>query len=775
MQGHVLDPQGRAVEGAAVAATNSASGAQFRAQSDPAGAYRFPLLAVGEYRITATHPQFRAAQARAVVVGAQAVEVDLRFVELAARRELVTVRAEPLAVDTTSAGVQAGYTAAQVLETPGASESLLALVTRTGTAWHSQEHLHIRGAHQVAYRVNGVEIPDLSLFGAVTPLIDPRNVNFAEVTTGGLLPEYGNRTAGVVDAVVRSGLDEGARRGQIELAGGNLKRASAFAAYGGRAGRGGAPAASGERVLGYYLQAGALARGRGFNPPPDVIAPGAILQPPEDQTRHNFRRTYQGFGNFDYRQGSSAFWNLTLGSYRTGLQIPNTQEQQRFGRDYLQLERDRFLNLQWNRLLSGGGLLTLTGFFHQNRVEVAGRRDAPGLPLAGDNRRAGYAGGRADFSQRFSRGAGGHFFKTGLEVYRARVRDDFLIRGGSSYASRVPSHGAEQSFYAQDQWMATGRLTLTYGARLDRFQASYFPANQGGGLTRDYSFLSPRLGFAYRLGDSQTVLFGNAAYLFLPPPLEYFDLPQNGLFPERVSFTPTRPEQDAQYDVGLKFQLRGFRIRADQWFKRQMRFLDHVQLAPIQSGLTSFGGAERINPNIFLPVNLDRARAYGAELLLESPQHRGFSLFLNYAYNRAQAYGGIIAGLRDGREFEPRYFSLDHDQRHAGYAGVTWRHEPTRTFVTTLYGYGSGFPDASAELLAPFFAGEPTCARRNCRLPPHHTLSFSLGKSLGDWLTLRLEVENVTNAVYPINLGSEFNGSHFSTPRQAAIRLTYRF
>jgi hypothetical protein len=36
-------------------------------------------------------------------------------------------------------------------------------------------------------------------------------------------------------------------------------------------------------------------------------------------------------------------------------------------------------------------------------------------------------------------------------------------------------------------------------------------------------------------------------------------------------------------------------------------------------------------------------------------------------------------------------------------------------------------------------------------------------------------IENLTNNVYPINLGSDFNGSHVSQPRMAVIRLSYRF
>src|SRR5258707_827826 len=114
----------------------------------------------------------------------------------------------------------------------GASESIAGLEAHTGTAWRSQEHLHIRGAHQVGYQVNGINIPDLSIFGSVTPFIDPRNIKFAEVTTGGLSAEFGNRTAGVVNTLVRSGFDHGYGRGEVEVSEGNLSRSSIFANFG---------------------------------------------------------------------------------------------------------------------------------------------------------------------------------------------------------------------------------------------------------------------------------------------------------------------------------------------------------------------------------------------------------------------------------------------------------------------------------------------------------------------------------------------------------------
>ncbi|HJZ67007.1 MAG TPA: TonB-dependent receptor, partial [Blastocatellia bacterium] len=217
-----------------------------------------------------------------------------------------------------------------------------------------------------------------------------------------------------------------------------------------------------------------------------------------------------------------------------------------------------------------------------------------------------------------------------------------------------------------------------------------------------------------------------------------------------------------QYDIGVKFALRRFRVRVNQWFKRQNRFLDHLQLS-------SLGGhGELINPNIFLPVNLDRARTHGVEAFVEAPAYRELRVYVNYSLNYAEAKGGVISGFNDGAPPEPKYFFLDHDQRHQVYVGADYRLEKFHAFANAIYAFGSGFPDASDSLFG-------HCVTKECRLPAHSSLSIALGKVFSGRVEAKLEVENITGTVYPINLGSEFNGSHVSPPRVITTRVSYRF
>lgn len=775
LDGRVLDPQGRSVAGVEVILIPIEGEVEYRKLSDEEGRFHFTFIPVGRFHLEARARNFENVVADVSIFSGQATSVTLRFPTVAGNIDRIEVHATPAALDTRTSSVQSSHGPTEISRIPGASDTFNALLATTNTAWYSQEHLHIRGAHQVGYQVNGIEVPDLSLFGAVTPFIDPRNTRFAEVTTGGLLAEYGNRTAGVVNVMSRSGFDRKTRYGDVELAGGSFGRGSVSGALGGRVGE----------KFAYYVQTTALASDRGFNPPPSFLTPfdlnhngqWDILDAPVSQTVHNFRRTMQPFATFDYLPTSRDRINLTLGGYRTDLQVPNTYAQELAQRDYIQLERDQFQNLRWERTVSSNTLISMAGYHHFNSVEVRGQWDEPQNPLAGDHRLANYYGGLGELAWNHGR----HLVKAGVQVYGVALREDFVVfpnpLGPQSvvapFHSGVPSRALQESGYLQDQINWSEHWTISLGGRLDLFQARY-QRQHGGALGQSDRFFSPRLGVAYRVGESDTVVFANFAYLYLAPPIEYLELPADAgsatsAFPAGFGFTPTRAEKDIQYDVGVRFLARGFRVRVNQWLKRQDDFLDHAQLRQFS------GTGELINPNIFLPVNLTRGRTHGVEVQVRAPRYHGLSAFGGYSLNYAQAIGGRVGGFMEGEPPESSYFSLDHDQRHSVTAGTTYDLERWGAFATAIFNYGSGFPDASEDLLAPYFGGAPTCATSRCRLPGHSTLSFSVGKKLWKGFGGRLEFENVSNRVYPINLGSEFNGSHVSAPRTITVRLNYDF
>jgi len=765
VSGRILDPQGAAIDHALVTLVNLADSSHRQSTSDEQGRFELHFVELGSYLLRAEAPGFVPVGKTLSVVSGQRISVDMQFARIATARQKVTVLSDaPEAIDTRSSVVETQYNQEDIRTQPGALDTLSALLAHVGTAVVSQEHPHVRGAHQIGYLLNGIEVPDLSIFGSITPFIDPQNLKSVEVETGGLRAEYGNRTAAAVNSIARSGFDPAAHHGLVDLEGGNMHRGSGTLSYGNRVS---------ERFA-YYVESRAFFSDRAFDPPPDFldVAPRNglgvpdILVPPHSQTAHNFRRTLASFINFDYRASSRDIFNLVMSGYRTDLQIPNDFLQQQAGRDYVEFERDHFENLRYDHLFGLDRLLMVAAFHHFTRLETDGRSDIASDPLASDNRRANYTGSRADYS--WSRGK--HALRVGEEFYAVDLQDDFLLRPNprdprtlpGAFLSNVPAAAYEQSDYTQDQFNATDSLTLSLGLRFDFFRPIYKPRSEPE-IKRAYSFFSPRFGFAYRLGRSSTVLFGDFAYMFLPPPIEYFNLrtakAENlSIFPSSLSFTPTRPEHDVQYDVGVRFPWRGFSVRINQWYKHQIHFLDHVQLSAIGEG------NELINPNIFLPINQDGARTYGVEGFIRSPEYRGVSSFLNYSYNVAQGIGGIAGGFDDGNSRVNRFFYLDHHQRNNAYLGVNYNLSEFHAFVDTIVSYGSGFPDASNNLFG-------RCVTPRCQLPAHATLGAALGKTFLNRIDARLEIENILNKVYPINLGSEFNGSHYSPPRMITLRV----
>jgi outer membrane receptor for ferrienterochelin and colicins len=386
-------------------------------------------------------------------------------------------------------------------------------------------------------------------------------------------------------------------------------------------------------------------------------------------------------------------------------------------------------------------------YHHFNRVEIDGRNDRP--LVANDNRRVHYYGTRADYSSAVGR----HFIKVGGEAYLAKVRDDFTIfptQPGVPFApfrSAAPVLGKEQSAYVQDQVSVTDHLMLDLGLRLDAFQGK-----------RSDVLVGPRLGVSYKIADTPVALFASFGRLFLPPAVEFFDIaasaqgPGTGRFSDDFTFLPVRPEIDTQYEVGVKFPLHGFKTKVTQWYKHQKNFLDHMQLEHPSGDV-----------NIFLPVNLERARSRGVEMFVESPRYKGLNFYVNYALYYAQAKGGITGGLiKRGEPPEPRYFFLDHDQRHTLSVGAEYHIERYQAWINANFRVGSGFPDASGTFV-------------RSRLPGHAIVDLAIGKTFFQRWEAKLELENLTNNVYPINLSSEFNGSHYSAPRLVTFRLGYRF
>ncbi|MFZ1939227.1 MAG: carboxypeptidase-like regulatory domain-containing protein, partial [Terracidiphilus sp.] len=102
MAGIITDPQGAAIPGARIDATNVATGLVYKAVSSTAGDYSIPDLPLGDYNVTVSFTGFTTTTVKAVRISAGAIfSLPVRL-ELSGTTEVVMVDADTVSLDTTT-------------------------------------------------------------------------------------------------------------------------------------------------------------------------------------------------------------------------------------------------------------------------------------------------------------------------------------------------------------------------------------------------------------------------------------------------------------------------------------------------------------------------------------------------------------------------------------------------------------------------------------------------------------------------------------------------
>ncbi|HJZ51005.1 MAG TPA: carboxypeptidase-like regulatory domain-containing protein, partial [Candidatus Acidoferrales bacterium] len=102
ISGIVTDPSGSVVPGVSVTATNTATGVQATIQTDGAGFYSFPNLAVGDYDIEVKQTGFKSYRRSGIHIDANsAIRADVKL-EIGQVSESVTVNSDAVHVETQS-------------------------------------------------------------------------------------------------------------------------------------------------------------------------------------------------------------------------------------------------------------------------------------------------------------------------------------------------------------------------------------------------------------------------------------------------------------------------------------------------------------------------------------------------------------------------------------------------------------------------------------------------------------------------------------------------
>jgi outer membrane receptor protein involved in Fe transport len=457
------------------------------------------------------------------------------------------------------------------------------------------------------------------------------------------------------------------------------------------------------------------------------------LQTPGPEVLHDSVWGLGGFGSLMFNKDASNQFRLATSLRRDNYQIPNDPEAQELGVRDTERERDAIVDFTWVRTLSPRVLWTLSPFYHYNRANY----DGEGAPVSTVQQRAStYAGGQTAITATTRE----HNARAG--VYAYGQLDNELIHlstnDGSGRDVRQANSGTGSlvAAFLEDQYKPTQWLTITGGLRLTRFS---------GSLSENAA--DPRLGVAVRIPRLNWVARGFWGRYYQPPPLTTVSGPLLDLaVSEGLGFIPLAGERDQEYQAGLAIPLRGWTFDVNRFQLRARNYFDHNTLG---------------NSNIFFPLTIDGALIKGWEVTARSPRiAKRAVVSVAYAYLLSQGQGAVTGGLTDFSPPESGYFLLDHDQRNTLHVNFNVS-LPWRTWLSGDVYYGSGFTDGESETPA--------------HLEPHTTFDVSLGKAIGERLSISLTALNAANRRYLLDNSETFGGTHYADPRSIYVQLRYRF
>lgn len=219
--GTIENPQRSVVAGAAVVATNEATGLERKTTTNDSGAYTLALLQPGSYRISVTAAGF-GALSRAGVLLQVAQTATLNFeLRVGSTAEVINVSGEQPLLDTSTAAIGGVVTPEQVENLPilGRNSNALMVLEPGVVATRQTTAAPVLESHYQFFSINGSR-PDQSQFildggndtnlafngPEYTPGVE--EVEEYRIQTSNFSAEYGNTSGGVINIATKSGTNK---------------------------------------------------------------------------------------------------------------------------------------------------------------------------------------------------------------------------------------------------------------------------------------------------------------------------------------------------------------------------------------------------------------------------------------------------------------------------------------------------------------------------------------------------------------------------------------
>jgi len=752
VRGVVTDATGAVVPHAIVKLGSQLSGYSVTAVADDQGRYSFNSVPFAQFTVTAEAQGFQPAIWTEHLKSSVPLTLNLQLAVSQTKESLTVTERAPL-LETASTTTHHDIEQEEIEHSPStapqvALSSLLESVP--GVVPEENGRLHVRGSEgQVQYVVDGVPIFE-NMSGVFSTALDEDDLHSSDIVTGNLQAEFAGRTSAVVTVDTKSGLNA-PWNGSVSLFGGSFDSGGANLEVSGNL----------HKKVGVFLSSQTNRTRR-------------YLDPPEIASLHNAGGAAQLFTRFDFAASERDSLHLNLSTNGTDFQVANTQDQQDTGQKQRQERRDDSESLGWTHLFSN---TTLSELLVYRRVSVGRFLDPnqTGTPyFVGLHDRTETEGLHASLSQEWGR----HSFKFGVQGHRLGLGENFalaatdpaILSDPTNPASQFPidnpfrfqskRNGWELGGFGQDR-IRIRHFTLDLGLRLDKYS-----------LLAKNAAASPRVGVAYYVEKTGTVLRASYNRMFQTPPIENLLLssaPEASVFVPGLHYGPVPPEWQNVYEVGFQQQItRHIRLDVTRYVKNARNFSDDEQF---------------LETGIVFPLTIARGDVRGLEARLDVRAYHGLGGYVSYANSKALGTTPITGGLPigSGNQLTPNLkFPGDQDERNEGQFGVTYARK-SGLWTTFTGRFDSGVPseidpsDATSGEIDPRIAAELDFNRG--RIKPRALFNMAAGyelmKESEHPVSLQFGVNNLTDRLYLYNFRSIFSGTHVGRPREFTGRITF--
>lgn len=828
--GVVQDQTGAIVGGAAFELRSGNIG--LTAKSDASGEFCFHRVEPGDYQLTTQARNLRVDRREIIAQAGQSPHLTIVLI-LQTITQQVTVAegsADTSSINVAQTQLNRGLLQNLPSESVNAALSSILTLATPGVAADSNGVFHPLGEHaETSFSIDGQPISDQQS-RIFSNQISANTLEEMRTLQGAPPAEFGDKTSLIVEATTRSGLNAGKSAGAVSVAFGSFDTPTASVAF-----------ASGSTTFGNFLALDGLNSHR-------------FLDTPEFGPLHARGNAENLFDRFDWRPSEATSFHLNVSAARSWFQVPNTYDQQAAAQDQRQHMTSFNVGLAFSRVLSPSLLLTANTWVRQDRVNYFPSAnvfsDQPAT--LSQSRRLTSTGMRSDLAYSHGRHSvkGGmqvqvwplsEFFTTGLtdpgfnspcldaygvpvpnpaltapsqcaaagyaenNLYQPSLLPYDLTRGGALFTFRGAATIFEESAYLQDS-IKVGQFSLNLGLRYDNYD----------GLSKGHG-VQPRIGAAYQVRATGTVLYFSYARIFLTPYNENLVLSSStgpgGLGNGSLGASgvePLTPARRNQYNVGLDQQLGSrFNIQAQYFWK-------------YTHGAYDFNTIQ--NTPLNFPIQFRQSKIDGAMVRATLNNFHGLSAFTVLGHTRSRLFSPEIGGINFGTAYAP-VARPDHDQgfeqttnvqyqfqqkRMRGlWLGLTWRFDsglvvvsvPDYATALTLTGdqqqqiglyCGNLFatvdqplrsctsPRYGAALIHIVAPGTYNPDTNPSRIMPRNPFDFAVGagslwKKDNYSLSAKLSVVNATNKIALYNFLSSFSGTHFVSPRLLQAELTFHF